>query len=185
MTLLLFSLGAALIARPLPSLLLPQPRRERDFLEILEIFVDQARSGMPIPLAMQSALDVVFLPSERLSVFLSKRFADDDLAQQFALMWSSLHRRGLGVVEGADALARIGRVRCSQDEELHAKTSGARATFRLLILLPLWFLLLGQLVGLPALSILLSHAWGYLLLAFAALLMWSALKWMNRILAAV
>lgn len=185
MTLAIFFLGLSLIVRPFPCLLLPTQRKEQDFLDVLETFVDQARSGMPTPFALQSALDISFLPNQNFSIFLYQKFAHDPLAQQFALMWENLHRRGEGIVEGAEALARIGRDRDSQDEELRAKTSGARTTFRLLVLLPVWFLLLGQLVGLPALSVLLSHPWGYLLITFAAVLMWSANRWMKKILAAV
>lgn len=174
-----------LFLRPLPSLLLPPPRRETDFIEILENFVDLARAGTPTALSLHQALAVDFVPNEELAELIELKFPTIDLAQQFALMWRTLHQRGAGIVEGADRLALIGRARRAQDEELKAKTSGARATFRLLVLLPLWFLVVGQLAGLTALETLLTHPWGYLLLAFGGLMMRIGWRWMNRILAAV
>lgn len=171
--------------RPLPALLLPEPRRSPEFVEILENFVDQSRAGLPTSLALQSALAVNMLPTAEISVHISAKYQDDPIAQQFALMWQQLSRRGAGVVEGAATLAEIARNRAAQDEELEAKTSGARATFRLLLFLPVWFLIIGQMVGLPALSILLHHVWGYVLIAFAAILMWLGHRWMQRILVSV
>lgn len=185
MSWILLPLGIFLIARPLPTLLMPQQRDRTDFVTMLESFVDQSRAGLPTPLALKSALEIDFLPTEALSDFITARYVDDQLASQFALMWKQLARRGGGVVAGAALLSEIGRARASQDEELDAKTAGARATFRLLILLPVWFLVAGQLVGLPALSILLSHTWGYILIAFATGLMWLTHLWMQGILAAV
>lgn len=185
MSLILMVLGFLLLLRPLPTLLLVAPRRDRAFLEILEIFVDHARAGEATPIALQEALNVTFLPTAELSDFISKKYPRDPIATQFASMWQNLHRRGSGIVEGASVLTAMGRARIAQDEELAAKTSGARSTFRLLVLLPVWFLVVGQLVGLPALSILISHPWGYALISFAVLLMWLANRWMQRILAAV
>lgn len=185
MTIVLALIGFLLLIRPLPTLLLPTSRRDLAFIEVLETFVDLARAGVATPSALHQALDVDFVPSEGLADFIELRFPNDALAKQFAMMWRSLHQRGSGIVDGADRLAAIGRARDAQDEELKAKTAGARATFRLLVLLPIWFLIIGQAVGLAALETLITHAWGYLLLLFAALMMWLGSRWMNRILAAV
>lgn len=185
LTILLIAAAGALMLRPLPTLLLPQSRKHRDFVAVLENFVDQSRAGVAIPLALQGALEVDFLPDDQLGEFITAKFDGDPLAEQFALMWRNLFRRGGGIVDGAAALAHIGVERRAQDEELAVKTSGARATFKLLVLLPVWFLVIGQLVGLPALSVLLSHLWGYLLLAIASLLMWVGHRWMAHILESV
>lgn len=185
LALLLVLLGVALCARPLPPLTLPPPRSRQDLTAILETFVDSARAGVPTPTALQQALHVNFLPDEALTDFIASKFVGDPIAEQFAAMWRTLHRRGSGIVDGAAVLAKVSQERRAQDEELEAKSSGARATFRLLVLLPLWFLFVGQLIGLPALSVLLTHFWGYLLLAIAAALMWIGHRWMAKILAAV
>lgn len=185
MSLALFLFGLLLILRPLPALLLPEVRHSPAFVDVLENFVDQARAGLPTTLALQSALAVDTLLTIEIYDHISAKYFGDPIAQQFALMWQQLARRGAGVVEGAAVLSEIARNRIAQDEELAAKTSGARATFRLLLLLPVWFLVIGQLVGLPALSVLLHHFWGYLLIAVAALLMWLGHGWMQRILVSV
>lgn len=185
LALLLVLLGLALCVRPLPALTLPPPRIRQDLTTILETFVDLARAGTPTPTALQQALEVNLLPDEQLADFIISKYAGDPIAEQFAAMWRTLHRRGSGIVEGAAVLAKVSQERRAQDEELAAKSSGARATFRLLVLLPVWFLLVGQLIGLPALSVLLTHLWGYLLLATAAALMWFGHRWMAKILAAV
>lgn len=182
---ILLCLGIFFCCRPLPTLLLPQQRSRRSLQDVLEVFVDQARSGMPTPVAMQTALDVSFLVDQKCARYLAERFAHDPLAPHFALMWQGLYRRGAGIVDGADCVAAIARHQHAQEQELAAKSSGARSTFRLLVLLPIWFLLIGQLVGIPALSVLVTHIWGYLLLGLSGLLMWAGHRWMKRILASL
>lgn len=185
MKFLLLVLGLLLIIRPLPTLLLSQSRDDVDFVDLLEIFVDGARSGSQTATALRSALGVEFIPNDQLAGYIQAKFPTNPLAAQFALMWQSLYERGTGIVEGATLLAAIGRERAAQAEELAAKTSGARSTFRLLVGLPIWFLVIGELVGLSALRVLLTHAWGYALLLFAVAMMWSGHRWMTRILASL
>jgi Flp pilus assembly protein TadB len=195
----LIALGVLLATRPLrPLPILHRPmqasiqERSRASREIITLLVDESRAGTPLLVALNMA--IADTPLSELS---GRRITDPHLVPDIlksastngaealhgvAGLWSSLHPRGSGFLDGLeillDGLEQEERMR----GEMANKIAPARATTRLLLVLPLFFLLAGEAAGLDTLSAVLGNAWGYLLLACAAALLWLGHRWSRQII---
>jgi Flp pilus assembly protein TadB len=174
--------GLLLLTIRLPVLKLPRVAHPRpiDPHEFLSAVIEEQRSGQTpfqaICTAFASAARDRPESPEQVSELLA------DALPTYASLWRLLYDRGAGLLEAAEILrARLEQHRDLRGE-LEVKIASTRSTMRMLLWLPWAFLGVGELAGMNSLSTLLSHAWGYPLIAGAALMSWIGIRWVERML---
>lgn len=100
----------------------------------------------------------------------------------YASLWRVLFHRGEGLLEAAQTLRTVEIERDQLRQELEVKVTSTRATMRMLLWLPWAFLIFGQVSGMGSISILLTHIWGYPLIAVSALLSFVGRRWIDRMI---
>ncbi len=99
-----------------------------------------------------------------------------------AACWRAASHTGAGLAEGLDRVAALARAERRVRAELATETAAPKATARILGLLPLLGLLLGELLGAHPLQWLLGSPPGWVCLAAGSVLMAAGHLWARRIL---
>jgi Flp pilus assembly protein TadB len=178
----LLTIGLLALTMRLPIMKLPRVASvvPIDPHEFLTIVIEEQRSGQTpfqAVCAAFAAIDRTIPPApEQVPELLV-----DGLAT-YGLLWRLLYHRGSGLLEAAETLRAGLEQRKELQGELAVKIASTRSTMRMLLWLPWFFLGFGELSGMGSLSTLLTNFWGYPLIAFAALLSWIGVRWVERML---
>jgi tight adherence protein B len=100
---------------------------------------------------------------------------------RLAAVWSVTQYSGAGLVDGVERIAEWLRDDEAMVREVGAQLAGARATARLLAVLPVVGLALGSGIGAEPLGVLLHTPWGLACLALGSALVGLGLWWTERL----
>ncbi|MBE9374171.1 type II secretion system F family protein [Saccharopolyspora sp. HNM0983] len=102
---------------------------------------------------------------------------------QLCRAWDLADRHGVGLAELLESVRRTLHQRAARVRDLESKMAGPRATARLLAVLPVFGLVMGESLGAGPVSVLSGTAVGQLLVLLGGALLCAGLGWTNRLTA--
>jgi tight adherence protein B len=166
--------------------------------QLLDALVAELRAGQPTRMALELAcagLSPPPCPQARQAAVLGgdvaaalRRDASSSGAgalRGLAACWEVAEHSGAGLADAVGRLAEGHRAARRADEQLSAEVAAARASARILALLPLFGLVIGQWIGAQPLGWLTGTWAGRLALLVGGLLQAAGLLWLHRMTAGV
>ncbi|MEO8330574.1 MAG: hypothetical protein ABI586_11250 [Candidatus Nanopelagicales bacterium] len=100
--------------------------------------------------------------------------------ERLAACWQVAERSGSGLADGLSRIALSLQHESEVATEIEGQLAGPRATVRLLTVLPILALILGQSLGAHPVSVLTTTPYGWLCLTFGTALVALGTRWVNR-----